>query len=341
MSMPKALLVYFSGTGITRYFTSLIQEEMIKRGYSCDCLDIEEFTDLPTLWQKNPVALNYTIRAENKRPLGKYPWPYHDLRRSLSSCSVNPLLSRLAEEWADYDLIGFGSPVYGFRPAPVMISFMLDLPVFKKEPRVFSFATHDGAQGDYEAFVKNILSMKGFNFVGHLDQSFIHSASFVMLKSFNHIKAGRLLIKKSRQASIKINIFLDYVESLDIDLTYRYPGPNSLGLLAGLPYRLFYSFGIDFLLNQLLFGFGIHKEECIQCMTCVNQCPQGLIELDEDNYPIRYYHCMYCLRCLNWCPTDALYFSPVTKGKARLPGLEVLLEAVQQQDLDFPPPKAK
>jgi len=76
-------------------------------------------------------------------------------------------------------------------------------------------------------------------------------------------------------------------------------------------------------------------------MTCVNQCPQGLIELDEDNYPIRYYHCMYCLRCLNWCPTDALYFSPVTNGKARLPGLEVLLEAVQQQDLDFPPPKAK
>ncbi|MDY6827121.1 MAG: hypothetical protein SVV67_08120 [Bacillota bacterium] len=44
-------------------------------------------------------------------------------------------------------------------------------------------------------------------------------------------------------------------------------------------------------------------------MACVQQCPQGLIELDDEGYPIRHYHCMYCL---NWCPTDALYFSKAT-----------------------------
>jgi len=90
-----------------------------------------------------------------------------------------------------------------------MIRFLLDLPIFNRPIRSFSFATHDGAQGDYEAFMQEVLSRKGFNYVGHLDQSFIYSASVVMRKDFNHLSAGRLLQKKSRQAAVKINIFLD------------------------------------------------------------------------------------------------------------------------------------
>ncbi len=330
--MTKALLVYFSGTGITRHFAFLIQEEMEKRGYNCDLLSIEELTDLSVLWQKKPVALPYTIRAEVKRPLSKYPWPYQELKTALESCAENPLLGHLEQDWENYDLIGFGSPVYGFRPAPVMIRFLLDLPLFKKTVRVFSFATHDGAQGDFEMFMKNILTMKGLSFAGHIDQTFVYSASVVIRKNFNHRKAGRLLVQKSRQARININIFLDYIHSLYSGIPHWYRGESLFNLLFGLPYRLLYSYGIDFLLNHFLFGFGIHKDKCIQCMTCVMQCPQGLIELDEEGYPVRLYHCMYCLRCLNWCPTDALYFSQLTEGKARFPGPEVLLENAMQDE---------
>ncbi|MGM0689551.1 MAG: 4Fe-4S dicluster domain-containing protein [Bacillota bacterium] len=332
--MLNILLVYFSGTGITRYYASLIQEEMENRGYSCDCLNLEDLTDLPTLWQKKPVALNYTIRAEEKRPLSNYPWPYIDLKTAFHTIGDNPLFSQLAREWSNYDLIGFGSPVYGFRPAPVMVRFLLDLPAFNKPVRVFSFATHDGAQGDYELFMRGLLNMKGLNYVGHLDQSFIYSASVVIRNRFDYVRAGRLLIKKSIQARKSINIFLEYIHSLFDGIPYWYKRDSLLGKLFGIPYRLVYSYGIDLLLNHFLFGFGIHKTDCIKCMTCVMQCPQGLIELDDEGYPIRYYHCMYCLRCLNWCPTDALYFSKVTNGKARFPGPEILLEAAQQDDFD-------
>ncbi len=332
--MLKVLLVYFSGTGVTRYFASLIRDEMEKRGYRCDSLNLEEYLDLPTLWQKKPVALNYTIRAEVKRPLGKYPWPYQDLDTALKTAAENPVIANLQQDWAGYDLIGFGSPVYSFRPAPVMIRFLLDLPVFKKKIRAFSFATHDGAQGDFEDFMKNILSRKGFKFVGHLDQSFIYSASAIIRKSFDHLKTGRLLVRKSYQARRNIFIFLEYIHSLFYGIPYWYKGTNLFDKLLGMPYRFLYSFGVDFLLNNLLFGYGIHKDECIQCMTCVQQCPQGLIELDDEDYPIRHYHCMYCLRCLNWCPTNALYFSNLTKDKARFPGPEVLLEAAMQDSLD-------
>jgi len=333
--MLKVLLVYFSGTGITRYYASLIQEEMKKRGYKCDCLNLEEFTDLPTLWQKNPVALNYTIRAEVKRPLGNYPWPYQDLKSALSSVGGNPLFNNLVKKWSDYDLVGFGSPVYAFRPAPVMVRFLLDLPLFIKKIRAFSFSTHDGAQGDYEVFMKKLLKQKGFKYVGHLDQSFVYSASAVMRSSFNYLNMGRLLVKKSHQARKNIFMFLEYIHSLYYGIPYSYRTANLLGKLFGIPYRLVYSYGIDILLNNFLFGFGIDKDECVRCMTCVQQCPQGLIETDDDGYPIRYYHCMYCLRCLNWCPTGALYFSESTRGKARFPGPEVLLDAVLQDGLNL------
>ncbi len=331
--MIKALLVYFSGTGITRHFAHLIQEQMEKRGYDCDLLNLEELTDLTVLWQKKPVALTYTMRAELKRPLSKYPWPYINLKEALSRVTVNPVLSHLESEWEDYDLIGFGSPVYGFRPAPVMIRFMLDLPVFKKTKRSFSFATHDGAQGDYENFMNRVLTDKGLHYVGNIDHTFVYSASAVMRQTFDHLNMGRLLVKKSAQARENIDIFLKYLDKLYAGIQDVYRISTPMSLIFGLPYRLIYSYGIDFLLNHFLFGYGIHKDRCIQCMTCVMQCPQGLIELDGDGYPLRLYHCMYCLRCLNWCPTDALYFSKLTDGKARFPGPEVLLEAAKQDEL--------
>ncbi len=331
--MYKALLVYFSGTGITRYFAQLIQEQMESRGYVCDLLNLEELTDLTVLWQKKPVALPYTIRAEVKRPLSKYPWPYMDLKEALQTAAENPVFKNLEGEWEDYDVIGFGSPVYGFRPAPVMIRFLLDLPEFKRPRRVFSFATHDGAQGDYENFMRQVLTEKGLKYVGHIDHTFIYSASAVLRKSFDHLNIGRLLVKKSEEAKNNIAIFLKYLDNLLAGYHDVYRIATPMSIIFGLPYRLVYSYGIDFLLNHFLFGYGIHRDKCIQCMTCVMQCPQGLIELDEEDYPIRLYHCMYCLRCLNWCPTDALYFSRLTNGKARFPGPEVLLEAVKQEQL--------
>ena len=332
--MLNVLLVYFSGTGITRYYASLICEEMSKRGYSCDIYNIEELTDISTLWQKRPVALNYTIKAEVQRPLSNYPWPYMNLGNALLDRIESPVVEDVVQTWNSYDLIGFGSPVYSFRPAPVMIRFLLDLPYFKKAVRTFSFATHDGAQGDYETFMNNVLTAKGLKYIGHIGQSFIYSATAIMRKNYDHVKTGRLLLKKSKKARHDINVFLEYIHSQYFGIPYWYKGANFIDKAFGIPYRLFYSYGIDLVLNHFLFGYGIHRDDCIQCMTCVNQCPQGLIELDNDDFPIRYYHCMYCLRCLNWCPTNALYFSKLTDRKARFPGPEVLLEAVSQIDYD-------
>lgn len=328
----KALLVCFSGTGMTRYFASLIEEGLILRGIQCDCRSIEEIADIPALWQKNPLALNYTIVAEKKRPLRKPSRPSISVAEAMQSSGEAPELLHFMQDWASYDLIGFGSPVYEYRPAPVLIRFLLDLPDFGGKVPVFSFATHDGAQGDYASFMEMLLKRKGFVYRGHLDQAFVNSAAFVLRRHYDTARSGRALTRKSAQANQKISRFLDRLDAAPAkDYPKDYASkPGFLVGLAALPWRFLFTMGMDYLLNKFFFGYGLERGGCIQCYTCIKQCPQGLIEKDSRGYPLRNRHCMYCLRCLNWCPTSALYFSTVTRGKARFPGPEALLDSARE-----------
>ncbi|MEW5784426.1 MAG: 4Fe-4S dicluster domain-containing protein [Bacillota bacterium] len=328
--MMKVLLVSFSGTGITRYFAALIQEILAEQGHDCLCRDLEELVDLPALWQKNPVALKYTLHADAKHPLDGSDLPYLPVTAALKTTREAPELLYLEKEWSSFDLIGFGSPVYEFRPAPVVIRFLLDMPFREGSPAVFSFATHDGAPGDYAPFMAELLEAKGYSCLGHLDHSFLISALLVMSKQYDQVRIGRRLSLKTEQARLKINRFLKQLLPKSGGTLGRPSGSRFSTRLTALPFRLIYAWSMVLLLEKLLFGFGLDKCGCIRCYTCINQCPQGLIEKDSQGYPVRYRHCMYCFRCLNWCPTGVLYFSALTRNKARFPGPDILLESARE-----------
>lgn len=325
----EVLLVYFSGTGMTRHFAGLIEQEIAARGHRCTCRELEELVDLPALWQKRPIVLDYTLRAEAGCPLSDHVFPYRAVPEVPDSNSGDPALSGVREELSRFDLVGFGSPVYEFRPAPVLTRFLLDLPRLDGGPPVFSFSTHDGAQGTFSQYMRRLLEGKGFHFVGHLGQVFLYTVTFIFRRQCDLARAGRKLAGKNAAAARSVHAFFDRM-GLVAGTGSLSPVKQRPGLLPADPLiRWGYGWGLQFLLKALFFGFGLEKEECIRCLTCVRQCPQGLIELDAGGYPVRHHHCMYCLRCLNWCPTAALYFSRYTRGKARFPGPEVLLEAVR------------
>jgi ferredoxin len=317
---------------MTRYFASLIQEGFISRGIECDCCSIEEIADIPALWQKNPLALNYTIRVEKRRPLCKSSRLYTSVDEAMQSRAEAPELEHFKEEWASYDLIGFGSPVYEYRPAAVMIRFMLDLPDFGGKREAFSFATHDGAQGDYASFMERLLERKGFVYRGHLDHTFVNSAVLVMRRRYDTARSGRALARKSAHAEKKIHRFLDQLNAVSAKDISRETAskPGLLVSFAALPWRFMFMLGMEYLLYKFFFGYGLEHGGCIQCYTCIKQCPQGLIEKDRRGYPRRNHHCMYCLRCLNWCPTGVLYFSAITRGKTRFPGPDALLDSARE-----------
>lgn len=325
----KVLLIYFSGTGMTRYYASLIREEIESRGHLCDCREIEELVDLPSLWRKNPVSLSYTLRADAVRPLD-LSFNYQSVGTALQSINEEPELLYLKQVLSAYDLLGVGSPVYEFQPAPVIIRFLLDLPFFSGTLPVFSFATHDGAQGDFAAFIKRLLQSKGFTYLGHLDQSFILSTWLIFRRQYDPVRAGERLVRKTEKAKKKIRAALDRF-GLTPNGTNPLPGKTPRAALLQLfPLRLLYSWMMRLLLSYLFFGFGLDRNGCLKCYTCIRQCPQGLIGKDNRGFPVRRYHCMYCLRCLNWCPTGTLYFSRRTRNRARFPGPEALLEAARE-----------
>ena len=49
-------------------------------------------------------------------------------------------------------------------------------------------------------------------------------------------------------------------------------------------------------------------EKCINCMRCVNSCPNGCIIIKSNTCIIDYSKCCFCSICTKNCPTKAITF---------------------------------
>lgn len=58
----------------------------------------------------------------------------------------------------------------------------------------------------------------------------------------------------------------------------------------------------------------VDYDACIGCEVCIEQCPAGVYEWnDEDDQPVvaHPYNCVvYCMGCAKACPEDAISFPP-------------------------------
>ncbi len=56
-----------------------------------------------------------------------------------------------------------------------------------------------------------------------------------------------------------------------------------------------------------LFGLELHaNKNCIECGTCVRECPEGNIKM-KDNEKIKFgFKCIMCMRCIYNCPANAI-----------------------------------
>lgn len=65
-------------------------------------------------------------------------------------------------------------------------------------------------------------------------------------------------------------------------------------------------------------------QHCTKCMSCVIQCPDYCIHLDDDGFPtINQTYCKGCMICVNICPVEALLEVPVLPG-----GMEDAIDVV-------------
>ena len=65
------------------------------------------------------------------------------------------------------------------------------------------------------------------------------------------------------------------------------------------------------LLGELYsFKIYLHKEKCVKCSKCINDCPVKAIRSDKYKFPkVRYKECINCYRCIHHCPKKALSLS--------------------------------
>jgi NAD-dependent dihydropyrimidine dehydrogenase PreA subunit len=50
----------------------------------------------------------------------------------------------------------------------------------------------------------------------------------------------------------------------------------------------------------------IITDECIECGSCVEVCPEGAIQEGDGKYVIDQELCIECLSCLDECPNEAI-----------------------------------
>ena len=52
--------------------------------------------------------------------------------------------------------------------------------------------------------------------------------------------------------------------------------------------------------------FFLEQERCIQCGTCVEECPNGCLTAEDTGVKHDSVKCMWCGHCLAVCPRDAI-----------------------------------
>lgn len=194
-----------------------------------------------------------------------------------------------------YDLIGFGIPVYYFKPPFHILDILQSLPSLKGK-KGFLFCTSGGNPGATLHKMKLITDKKGLKIIDGTDR-FIGLDKHQLYRDFNYTlpssighpteeelkdarEFGRQLVEKALNPHAPEKIDFRTIDSEFAQMT-TFKG-----------------------LNDLFPKFNLNKEKCIQCGKCAEICPVDAIVLDP--YPQWVKKCDRCYICEMWCPEEAI-----------------------------------
>ena len=202
------------------------------------------------------------------------------------------------ENIKEYDLIGFGTPVYYYRLPFLVEDYLKSLPDLKNKP-VFSFITYGTYYFDVPIKIDNILNDKntitlGFfsargadKYLGYLQQG--------VLFSNNHPNKQEIGEAKTFAKSI-IENFTDKTE-LDKKLVNN---------KKNIVYNFESLFTNRLLINNIYSKLFSVNKNCLGCGKCVKKCPQDNISLDNKKTPQWGKNCELCFLCEIVCPVQAI-----------------------------------
>ena len=197
----------------------------------------------------------------------------------------------------DYDALIIGVPVYHGAPPKIVTRYFEKIPQLAKETPAFIYNT----RGFASLNTNRILSQKLYrkNIITVIDREYRAPASdgtiiAPFIKRFFEFEKD--IEKKIDRDCADFLILLNNVEVQGYIPRFR------LGSIVNAPNKL---------AGQLItLKIHLHKDKCIRCGQCTEQCPHSVLLTGNDGYPFfNSKNCENCYRCIHHCPNMALSLS--------------------------------
>lgn len=227
-----------------------------------------------------------------------------------NTCDIIDIRDFIDGLTANYDLVGFASPVFAFKPALIMLEFIENMLCEKQKP-CFTFVTHAGITGTSNWLLAKKLKNKGYIVINQKDM--LAQGSWTTSRA-----PGKLEFENEPSPSTQEGI-IEFGKSLNRAMkdyknnSLKYIPPRFKPSIFHF-ISLFYN---HFILDRF-FVTRVDENKCIHCGFCIENCPEG--RMNYDKFPNPKGRCIGCYKCINLCPKDAVD-GWLTKGKLRYKGL--------------------
>lgn len=229
----------------------------------------------------------------------------------------------------EYDMLGFGTPVYYYRLPFLVKDYLKSLPDLKNKV-VFSFISYGSYYFDVPVKIENILKEKNTVNIGFF-------AARGVDKYLGYLKQGALFSdghpnkRELTQAEKYARLLIESYE-LKSSLKNKYSYKSEAG--KNVVYNCESLLTMRWLINNFYSSLFSSDESCIGCGKCVKECPLDNIVLNKRKRPEWGNNCELCLICEMVCPVQAInsavdmkFFRPILKYNVK--------QAIKDGDINY------
>ncbi len=214
----------------------------------------------------------------------------------------------------NYDLVGFASPVFAYKPALNILELIETLPPGDGMP-CFTFVSYAGDLSNVHWIFKRRLQAKGYTVIaqGHM----LAQGSWTTSRAPGRLEYENEPSPATQDATVGFG--------KDIPSAFRaFQAGTQIPVKPA--FRPLITHLVSYFYNKKvlrsLFVTKVNEKSCNRCGTCVKGCPTGRMSFDR--FPSPKGTCIGCYRCINLCPKNAIegWF---TEGNSRYKGLSPAL----------------
>jgi len=201
----------------------------------------------------------------------------------------------------NYDICGFGYPIYGSDLPQIVKDFISHIDNFQGK-KAFVFCTQWLWSGDGAAEGRRYLKIKGFDCLWGehflMPNNICITQSNILPFTNNPKKINRYLRRNLKKCNRFVSIILNGEK--------YFKGSDFLSYFTGYYFqRVYYKKYFGSLRNDI----GFDKTRCTGCGKCIKMCPiNNLVQSDESGEMSALGKCILCVRCYNYCPESAITY---------------------------------